>query len=76
VPIIDHLEEVPPLRITQGGDAPIVHDDQLGPGQLAEEHGIAPFPRRKRQLLEEARRAEVAHAVPLPAGLVREGASQ
>lgn len=65
----DDLEQIPPLAVAEGRQAPIVEDQKVRLPELLEELAIRAIGARAPQLIaEEARQPGVAHRVAVAAG--------
>src|SRR5437667_10589971 len=72
VAIVENLEKVRTVLIADGGDAPIVEDQHVDAGELAEKPHVGAVRMGQRQLLGEPRRPTVEGAVALAARLLGE----
>jgi hypothetical protein len=68
--VFEEFQEVPALFIGEGGQTPVVQDDQIGFRQGGQELGVAPVAFGDLEVLEEAGETEIADRVSLSAGLV------
>ena len=73
MPIIDDFQQVAPLLGRQWGQAPVVKNEQLDPGQPLQHAGVAPVTAGQAERLQQPRQAVVEHAAAVAAGLVAEG---
>src|SRR5215475_311075 len=76
MPVLDDLQKVAPLVGVEAVRTEVVQNEQIDPGQHAEEACKATIPMREFQLCEEARHACVVRAVALAAGPLSEGAGE
>ncbi len=70
VTIFEKFQKVPALIVGQGGQAPVIQDDQLGFRQGGQELGITPIPFGDLKVLEETGETEIANRVALSTGFV------
>src|SRR3954469_12884415 len=70
VAILHDLQEVARLLGQQRLGAPVVENEQVGPGELAQELAVAPVAAGQRQRRKQARHAVVQDREVLPASLV------
>ena len=76
VAVLQDLQHVPPLPVRERSQAPVVDDQQLGPGELGEFLAVDAFAPGHVEIVHQARETLVQHGVPLPARLVRESAGE
>src|SRR5262245_8065389 len=76
MPVLDDLQEIAPLAGVEAVRTEIVQNEQIDPGEHAEEACEAAIPMGELQLCEEARHARVVCAVALAAGPLSEGAGE
>ena len=76
VAVVHDLQQVAPLLGGERGQAPVVEDQQLDPGQALQQAGVAPVAARQGERLEQPRQTLVEHRAVVAAGLVAEGAGQ
>src|ERR1700674_5202244 len=74
IAILEDLEEVTALLILDGGEAPIVEDEDVEAGELGEQADVGAVGAGQQEGVEEAGGAPVVGAVALAAGLMRERA--
>src|SRR4249920_3273763 len=72
VPILDDLKDVATLLLGEGGEAPIVEDQQLDACQALEEPGMTPVAACKCQGIEQPWHAMIEDGAVVAAGLVAE----
>ena len=73
VAILEDLEQVAALRVLDGGEAPVVDDEDVEAGELAEEADAGAVGAGQGELMEEAGGTAVAGAIALAAGLMGQG---
>jgi hypothetical protein len=76
VAVFEDLEEVAALGVGEGGEAEVIEDEELGPGQAVEELGVGAVRAGQGQFSEEPGEAIVAGGEAVTAGTVAEGAGQ
>ncbi|MDT4856180.1 hypothetical protein FQZ97_905610 [compost metagenome] len=76
VAVVQQLQHVAALFGGKGSQAPVIEDQQVGLGVAAHQLGEAPVAMGQAQLFQQARQAQVTHAVAVPTGLVGQGAGQ
>ena len=76
VAIIEDLQKVAPFGRIKNRKAPVIEDQQVGLGVAAHQLGEAAVAMGQAQLFQQARQAQVTHAVAISAGLVGQGAGQ
>src|SRR3954452_10579458 len=69
VTILDDLQQVTALLVIELLRAPIVDDEQVDPGEAAQQLGVAAITTRQDKGREQPRRAVVGDREVLPAGL-------
>src|SRR5579872_1119712 len=75
--IVDHLEEIAPVTVSDGRHAPIVKHDQLRLAEVREEFPVGAISVRADEILvQEARKPEVAHTVALAARTLAQGTGE
>ena len=74
VPVLQHLEEVPPFCLQQGRHAEVVQDEDVHAGALREEAGVGPIRPGEGQRREEPGDPPGERPVSLPTRLVGQGA--
>ena len=67
---LDDLEEVLALLLGQAGQAPIVNDEQVNPGEGGEDFSVAAIGVGQRQIVEEPGCSQVECAVTFAARLM------
>src|SRR5262249_57005277 len=72
VPILEHFEEVATLVVLDRRHGPVVDDEHVGTGELAEETRVCAVVAREGELAEKARGASVDCAVHLTTGHLRD----
>src|SRR5499426_3061779 len=73
VAILENLEEIAALLILRRGQAPVVEEEHVEAGELAEEPAIGAVGAGQAQVVEQARDAAVVGPVPATTGLIGEG---
>ena len=76
VAIFEDLEEVAALGVLDGGEAPVVEDEDVEAGELGEQADLGAVGAGQGEVVREAGGARVVGAVALSTGLVREGARE
>src|SRR3954469_24204592 len=76
VAILHDLQEIAGLLGQQRLGAPVVENEQVGPGELAQELAVAPVAAGQRQRRKQARHAVVQDREVLPASFVSERAGE
>ena len=76
MPVIDNLQQVASLLGCQWGQAPVVKNEQLDPGQPLQHAGVAPITAGQAERLPQPRQAwwpsaQASHDLPTPVGPVR-----
>ena len=74
VAVVHEVHEVVALCGVEGFHAPVIEDEQSGVGKLAQEFVVAAVGLGLGECQEQAGHTVVAGSVPVPAGLVAEGA--
>ena len=72
--IFDDFQEIAALAIAEWRQAPIVEDQEVGLRELLQQPSVGAVAPGRRQLAQEARHADVADDVALPARAVAERA--
>src|SRR5262245_670040 len=73
VAILENLEQVAALLILRRGEAPVVEEEHVEAGELAEEPTVRAVGAGQAQVIEQARDATVVGAVAAAARLIGEG---
>src|SRR2546430_12768870 len=76
VSVLHHLEEIAPLLILHGGEAPVVDDEDVGASEASEELRIGAVGARQRQLVGDPGGPPIDGAVPLATRLLRESTGE
>ena len=76
VAVVEDLEKVMPPLSGEGGEAPVVEDEEPGSGEPLDELGVAAVAAGEGEFVEEPREAVVAGGDAVAAGLVAEGAGE
>lgn len=76
VPVFEDFQQVTALFGGQFDPSPVIEDEELGSRQGVDEFGIASVVLGDSHVLEESGQAQVEGGVSLPAGAVRQGASE
>src|SRR5262249_53200980 len=76
MPILDDLHKIAPLAGVEAVRTEVVQNEQIDPGQHAQEACEAAISMGELQLCEEARRARVVRPVALAAGPLGKGAGE
>lgn len=76
IPIIEKFEQVPPFGIAEGGQPPVVEDEQVDPGQFGQDGSVRSVGPGDGQRREHTGQAKVARGEPVPTGGLREGTGQ
>lgn len=63
--IFDHLQQIPPLAISNRGETPVVEDQEISFPQLREHFAVRAITARHREIGQEARQAQIAHEVAM-----------
>jgi hypothetical protein len=71
--VFDDLQQVVAMFLTEGGQAKVVQQEDIGFGQDRHECHIASIAFRNRQLLEKPGESEIEGGPPLPAGFMAQG---
>ena len=72
VPVVDDLQEVATLILRQGGEPPIVEDQDLDSCQALEQPGVTAVAACQRQGIKQSRNALIGHGAIVAASLVTE----
>lgn len=75
-PILDHLQEIAPFAVPDGGQPPVIQGEQIRLAELREHLAVRAVAARDPQFGQEARQAEIADGVPVTARTVAEGSRQ
>jgi hypothetical protein len=75
VAIVEKLQEVTPGGGVEGGQSPVVEDQQVGLGIAGHEFGESAIGVGQSQFLQQPGQAQIAGGVALAAGLVGQGAA-
>ena len=76
VAVLEDLEEVAALRVLDRGEAPVVDDQDVEAGELAEQADVGAVGAGQGELVKEAGGAAVDGAIALAAGLMGEGTGE
>ncbi len=73
VAVLEDLQQVTPLLVLHGGQAPVIEDQHVHAGELAQEAAVGAIRSCQPEVVEEARGAAIVGAIALAAGLLGEG---
>lgn len=74
--VIEDLKHIATLLIAERGEAPIVEDEDVDPGQLDQQADVGAIGVRKPQGVKEPREPPIARSIAMPAGLVGQRTGQ
>lgn len=74
--IFEDFEEIPAILIAEGAEAPVIEHEDVDAREAREEPDVAAVGVREGEFFAEPRDAPVERAIALPAGLLRERASE
>ena len=63
IPILEDLEEIAPLLILHGGEAPVIEDEDVHAGELAEEPAVGTVGAGELEIVEEPGGAAVVRTI-------------
>jgi hypothetical protein len=70
VAVLENLKEIAPLLILHGCEAPVIEDEDVHAGELAEQPAVAAVGASEREIVEEPGSPAVVRAVAATAGVV------
>lgn len=76
VAVLEDFEQVASFEVAEGGQAPVVEDEEVGLGERCEAGAIGAVGAREGEVLQEAREADVAHPQPVAAGAMAQGTGE
>ena len=74
--IFDHFQQIPPLRLGQRREQPIVDGDEIELGEFGQQSGIRAVAPTDREFVEQARRPDVRRREAVTTGALDEGGGQ
>ena len=76
ISVVQHLEQVVSVHVSDDGQAPVVEDEEVDAGEPCQLGHVGAIRVGQREFRKEPRQATIDHAMLLPTGLLAEGARE
>ena len=76
MPVLQDFQYIAPLLGTEGGQSPVIQQQDIHAGERAHQLRITSVPPGDMQVLQQSGNPVIHSGVPVPAGLLRQGTGQ